>query len=92
MTEVCRQSSQRMHLSEYLNGANYGVASIFKLGQGHHHNGNRAARQPQSVVADLQPLGLGYVGVGDELIRLPAYVLLILLAPHCHIWSISNRF
>ena len=47
-------------------------------------------RYAQSVVVDLQPLGLGYVGIRDGGIRLPA--LGFLLAPHWHIWSNSYRF
>ena len=42
-------------------------------------------RCAQSVVADLQPLGLGYMGVGDGLSWQPAHWFL--LAPR----SISNR-
>ena len=46
---------------------------FLRLGLGHHHNGGQVTRRPprcaQSVVADLQSRCLGYVGVGDVLIR-----------------------
>ena len=61
--------------------------------QGHHHNGDHAARRPtwcaQSVVADLRSLSLKNAGVEDGFIWTRAHGFL--LPPHWHISPISYR-
>ena len=56
-------TSNRLLYSRYI-----ATVADFTVRQGHHHNGDQAARQPHKMCsicdADLRPLCLGYVGIG----------------------------